>query len=180
MLCNECNQRPAKFTITQSTGAKKRRRYLCALCAQSVNFTPTPAVLSGEMWQYMKADPLLDIVASDSRYAIDAYYFILDACERISLDQIRSSANLRQILHGASTHVSNADLLQVLRRDALDTFGVTAKPVLNSWGIFACEDFGEIVFNMIAQGLLGAGPDDTKDNFRGGYDFDRAFPGPAR
>jgi len=54
-----------------------------------------------------------------------------------------------------------------------------AKTVLSSWGIFTCEDFGGIVFNLIGAGLLIAGIEDTKDDFRGGYDFVSAFPGAA-
>src|SRR5208282_5727446 len=84
MLCNECNQHPAKVSLTQIIRVKKKRRYLCVFCAKSVTFTPTPRVLSGEMWEYMKTDdPLLEIVAHDARYGIDAYHFVLEACMKL-------------------------------------------------------------------------------------------------
>jgi len=47
---------------------------------------------------------------------------------------------------------------------------------LNSWGIFKGEDFGEIVFNLIEAGLPTKQAEDTKADFKGGYDFDTAFP----
>ncbi len=170
MLCNECNQHQAKATITQIIGDKKKRRYLCEFCAKSVIFTPSPRVLSGEMWEYMtKDDPLLEIVAHDARYAIDAYHFVLEACTKL-WEKERAPGDF------SPTHTSGGPLLQALRRHALELFGNRAKPVLNSWGVFACEDFGEVVFNLIGTGLLTAEPGDTKDDFRRGYDFDAAFP----
>jgi uncharacterized repeat protein (TIGR04138 family) len=189
MLCNECNQHEAKASITQITGNKKTRRYLCAICAQSVTFTPSPRVLSGEMWEYMNpADPLLEIVNRDTRYAIDVYHFVLEACQKLLLDQFTSEdfafkeLFMKQYASGdfARSHISGGQLLEVLRRYALDMFGGKAKSVLNSWGVFKCEDFGDIVFNMIEAGRLIGRPEDTKDDFRGGYNFDTAFPEPGR
>jgi uncharacterized repeat protein (TIGR04138 family) len=174
MLCNGCNQHEAKASITQITGTKKTRRYLCAICAQSVTFALTPRVLSGEMWEYMNpADPLLEIVNRDTRYAIDAYYFVLEACEKLLLNQFTSGDS-------APSHVSGGQLLEVLRRYALDMFAGQAKSALNSWGVFKCEDFGEIVFNLIEARRLSGRPEDTKDDFRGGYNFDTAFSEPER
>jgi uncharacterized repeat protein (TIGR04138 family) len=63
-----------------------------------------------------------------------------------------------------------------LRRLTLGSFGKGAKPHLNSWGIFKGEDFGEIVFNLIEAGLPTKQAEDTKADFKGGYDFDTAFP----
>jgi uncharacterized repeat protein (TIGR04138 family) len=174
MLCNECNQHQATVSINQIIGDKKKRRYLCEFCAKSVTFTPSPRVLSGEMWEYMRPDdPLLEIVAHDERYAIGAYHFILEACFKL-WEKERAPGDFTP----AST--SAGRLLEALRRHALSAFGSEAKSVLNSWGVIACKDFGEIVFNLIGTGQLTAEPGDTKDNFQGGYDFDTAFPGHAR
>ena len=50
--------------------------------------------------------------------------------------------------------------------------------VLEEWGIRACPDFGEIVFNMIEQGWLAKTDKDSRADFLGGYDFDEAFRQP--
>jgi uncharacterized repeat protein (TIGR04138 family) len=47
---------------------------------------------------------------------------------------------------------------------------------LNAWGIFKCEDFGEIVFNFIDAGLMTKSAEDDKKDFQNGFDFDTAFP----
>jgi hypothetical protein len=46
------------------------------------------------------------------------------------------------------------------------------------WGVRRCEDFGEIVFNMIDVGWLAKKKTDTRADFEGGYDFDEAFRTP--
>ncbi|HWD20026.1 MAG TPA: Minf_1886 family protein [Verrucomicrobiae bacterium] len=169
MLCDQCKIHQATFTLTQVFETAKTRRHLCTTCAEAVDFTPTAAVLSGKMWQYMKADPLLDVVAEDSRYALDAYYFVTECLEKAYFTQMR-------LLNAEPVHSSCADVLQTLRVYALDRFGVTARSTLNSWGVSTCEDFGEIIFNLIECGLLRAAPEDSKDEFQGGYDFHAAFP----
>ena len=55
-----------------------------------------------------------------------------------------------------------------------------AKTVLNSWGVQRCEDFGELVFNLVNKGVLGKTEEDRKEDFAGGYDFEAAFRRPFR
>jgi uncharacterized repeat protein (TIGR04138 family) len=55
-------------------------------------------------------------------------------------------------------------------------FGWQAKSVLNGWGVHTCEDFGEVVFNLVSVGMLGKRPEDRREDFQGGYSFDNAFP----
>jgi uncharacterized repeat protein (TIGR04138 family) len=50
--------------------------------------------------------------------------------------------------------------------------------VLNDWGVKACEDFGEIVFNMVESGMLLQTDKDSREDFRGGYDFYEALRQP--
>jgi uncharacterized repeat protein (TIGR04138 family) len=126
------------------------------------------------MWEYFRTnDPLLEIVAHDARHAIEVYHFVLEACTKLWVEEHPAG-------DFSPTHTSGGPLLQTFRRHALALFGNEAKSVLNSWSVFACEDFGEIVYNLIRIGRLSAEPGDSKDDFRGGYDFDVAFPGPAR
>ena len=50
--------------------------------------------------------------------------------------------------------------------------------VLEEWGIRACQDFGEIVFNMVEAGLLAKTEKDSREDFQNGYDFHEAFRKP--
>ena len=77
---------------------------------------------------------------------------------------------------GKSVHISGQKLLEALRELTIESFGKRAKATLNSWGIFKCEDFGEIVFNLVEAQLLAKSTDDDKAEFQNGFDFDTAFP----
>lgn len=115
-------------------------------------------------------DTLDQIVDHDPRYHRDAYYFVRDALD-VAQKKFCSKKNEPQ-------HVSGQQLLQGIREHALEEFGPMALTVLEQWGINRCEDFGELVFNMVEHSLLGKTDDDTRDDFKGGYDFNEAFRAP--
>ena len=50
-----------------------------------------------------------------------------------------------------------------------------AKTVLNSWGVRATDDFGEIVFNLIRIGRMRKTRHDRREDFNNVYDFETAF-----
>ena len=77
-------------------------------------------------------------------------------------------------------HVTGKDLLEGIRRYALDQFGPMVPTVLGEWGITKCEDVGEIVFNMVDSNLLAKTETDTREDFKGLYDFEDAFAKPFR
>jgi uncharacterized repeat protein (TIGR04138 family) len=119
--------------------------------------------------KHPSAEELLEkILASDPRYAIAAYAFV-----RAGLDYtVRRLEKPR--------HVSGRELLDGIREFALSEFGPMAKTVLNGWGIQRTEDVGEIVFNLVENGLLGKTEKDSRADFANGYDFDEAFRSPFR
>jgi uncharacterized repeat protein (TIGR04138 family) len=117
------------------------------------------------------AETVDEIIRADGRYDRDAYYFV-----REGLDF--TIKMLKKDLRGAGRHVSGQELLDGLRRYALDQFGPMSKTVFGYWGIKRCEDFGEIVFQMVDKGVLGKTEQDTREDFKGGYDFDDAFVKP--
>jgi uncharacterized repeat protein (TIGR04138 family) len=173
MLCNECNQRQAKVHITEIVGDKTTTRHLCQVCGQS--FISSARIGSSQMTpDDMGTDYVLtEIIARDERYTRDAYHFVLGGCQKVWEKQFAAG-------DFTVTHISGGQLLEAFRKHALNMFGNEAKSKLNAWGIFKCEDFGEIVFNLIGAGLLMARAEDTKEDFLGGYDFDTAFPGTAQ
>jgi uncharacterized repeat protein (TIGR04138 family) len=117
------------------------------------------------------AESVDDIVKADERYDREAYYFVREGLD-FTIKMLKKDSR------GAGRHVSGQELLDGLRRHALDEFGPMARTVLNYWGVNQCEDFGEIVFRMVDKGILGKTEQDTPDDFRGGYDFDEAFVKP--
>jgi len=112
-----------------------------------------------------------EIVRTDGRYDREAYYFVREGLD-FTIKMLKKDSR------GAGRHVSGQELLDGLRRYALDQFGPMAKTVFAYWGINQCEDFGDIVFRMVDKGILGKTEQDTRDDFKGGYDFDEAFVKP--
>ena len=146
------------------------KRDLCEVCgkeftdtAKSGDCIPLDALISGGPTGMM----LALMVASDPRYAKAAYLFVQEGLAR---------ARKMFWEPGKPEHMSGAQLLEGLRELAIESFGKRAKATLNGWGIFKCEDFGEIVFNLIEANLLVKQEGDTRKDFQGGYDFDTAFP----
>jgi uncharacterized repeat protein (TIGR04138 family) len=110
------------------------------------------------------------ILAKDSRYRRDAYLFVRDA-----LDFTQKTAP-RERRDGL--HVTPRELLAGIRDYALAQFGPMAITVLEDWGITRCEDFGEIVFNVVEAGLFSKTEKDSREDFQGAYDFEEAFRKP--
>lgn len=76
-------------------------------------------------------------------------------------------------------HVSGQELCMGLRSYAVERYGLLAKTVLRGWGVLKTEDFGKIVYAMVDAGLMRTSEHDSMDDFRGVYEFDEAFEGPA-
>jgi uncharacterized repeat protein (TIGR04138 family) len=116
-------------------------------------------------------EALDQILRADKRYDRDAYLFV-----REGLDF--TLRRLKKATRGQPRHVRGQELLHGLREYALEQFGPLAKTVLEHWGVRRCEDFGEIVFNMVDKAILGKSDEDSREDFKGGYDFDEAFVAP--
>lgn len=124
--------------------------------------------------QELTFDTTLDLIlAKDHRYQRDAYLFVKDALDHTQ--KLVAKQNREQL-----RHVSGQQLLHGIREFALTQFGPMTKMVFAEWGINRCEDFGEIVFNMVEIGLLGKTEKDSRDDFANGYDFEEAFCKPFR
>ena len=107
---------------------------------------------------------ILDLTRRDPRYRPEAYHFMFEA-----LDFTLSTRS------GARRHVSGPEIMEGVRRLALEQFGFLARSVFRHWGATRTDDFGEIVFNLIAVDLLQKTADDRKEDFFGLYDFAEAF-----
>lgn len=113
------------------------------------------------------------ITHQDPRYHREAYLLVREALDHT---QKRLSASGK----AEARHVTGQELLGGIRDYALAQYGPMAKTLLNEWGIGSCQDFGEIVFNMVEQGLLSKTETDSRDDFKHGFDFEEAFLQPFR
>jgi uncharacterized repeat protein (TIGR04138 family) len=111
------------------------------------------------------------ILAKDSRYHRDAYIFLREALDFTQKTIVKEN-------RGQIRHISGQELLGGIREFALAQFGPMAITVLEEWGIKRCEDFGDIVFNMVEASVLAKTEKDSREDFQGGYDFDEAFRKP--
>lgn len=119
-------------------------------------------------------DEVIDrIVAQDPRYPREAYDFIREAVE-FTQNAIRKANNNRL------RHITGQELLAGIRTFALEQYGPMALTLFHEWGIRRCEDFGEIVFNLVDHGIFSKTESDRKEDFAGGYDFEEVFCKPFK
>ncbi len=118
------------------------------------------------------AEAVARICARDRRYAPEAYLFLHDGLMR-TLQQIQEKETKPR-------QITGAELSDGLRTYALEQFGPMTLTVLDRWGIRTTRDFGEIVFALLAAGLLGKTAEDKIEDFDTLYDFDQAFRAPFR
>ena len=103
------------------------------------------------------------IRARETRFDERAYLFVLSALEHC---QTRLTER---------RHITGPELAHACRELALQRFGVTAKLVLEHWGVKGTSDIGDIVFTLVDLGLLISQPQDTRNDFSEVYDFQKAF-----
>ncbi|MBL8842535.1 MAG: hypothetical protein JNL90_13530 [Planctomycetes bacterium] len=109
-----------------------------------------------------------ELARTDRRYGAESYQFVFEA-----LDYVLTHPGCRR--NPAARHIAVVELLEGMRRLGLERFGPLARCVFESWGVYSTEDFGEIVFRLIAHDLLHQGEHDRKEDFAGGFDFGEAF-----
>src|SRR6266480_6145043 len=112
------------------------------------------------------------IAAQDLRYHREAYFFLREALDHTQ----KGTGKLPK--KNEVRHVSGQELLNGIREYALQQFGPMTVTVLEAWGVKCCEDFGELVFNMVETRLLAKTERDSRDDFKNGYDFLQAFRKP--
>jgi uncharacterized repeat protein (TIGR04138 family) len=99
----------------------------------------------------------------EPRFHEQAYLFVLSALE------------MCQAQLTARRHITGVELAHACRDLALERYGLTAKLVLDYWGITATADIGDIVFTLVDLGFLLSQPQDSRDEFVGVFDFELAF-----
>ncbi len=118
----------------------------------------------------LRYDSELDrIAANDPRYDAEAYRFLHQALE-YTIQRFHKTN-----LPPNARHVSAQELLEGIRELGLQEFGPLTRFVFERWGIRRTKDWGEIVFNMVAGGVLGKSETDRKSDFQKGNSFRETF-----
>ncbi len=133
------------------------------------------------------------IIASDPRFSIEAYAFILEALDHARVHKLHSinraeaqsapgspkrrptSSRARARKDQRAGHVTGRELCESVRKVALSQYGLLASTVLAHWGIRSTSDIGDIVYNMIAVGDLEKTPSDSRADFDNVFDFATAL-----
>lgn len=114
------------------------------------------------------------ICKEDPRFDRKAYDFV-----RLGLDQTVKDLRKKDSARAEkSRHVSGPELLEGLRAYALDQYGPLAKTVLDAWGVKRCQDFGDIVFNLIEYNVFSKTDNDRREDFSDIFTFEEAFVKP--
>ncbi len=109
---------------------------------------------------YTKITRLADM---DRRYRKEAYLFVLASLE-YTVDRLQEVR-----------HLNGAELSRGIADYARIQYGFMAQNVLEYWGLKRTLDFGEVVFNLIEEGLLRKSEEDSKDDFNSVYEFKDEF-----
>lgn len=109
---------------------------------------------------------LIKVLNRKLLYSADAYSFVLDALD-FTIKKIKTQR-----------HLSAVELLEGIRQYSIKMFGPMTKTVFEEWKIKSCEDFGEIVFDLVICGLITKQDSDLKSDFKNGFNFQEAFEKP--
>lgn len=106
------------------------------------------------------------------KYPRNAEQFVFEALHKTqkSLQKNYSSEQREE-----ESHISGQELLEGIRRLALQQFGLMATTVFHQWGIYSTEDFGRLVFSLVEQGKMKKTERDNLNDFCAVYSFEEVF-----
>ncbi|NKB68811.1 MAG: hypothetical protein GKR89_17230 [Candidatus Latescibacteria bacterium] len=112
---------------------------------------------------------LEQLIEQDSRYKKAAYLFVFEALHHTMQKQAQPGTPDKK------RHISGGDLLRGISELGLDQFGPLTRSVFAHWGVHKTQDFGQIVFNMVAIELMSKREEDRLEDFADVYDFAEEF-----
>ena len=109
-----------------------------------------------------------NLLSNDKRYDPEAYNFVHEALDWTLKQRVNSGRRTNKT-------VRTWDLLEGIRRYAIEQFGCLAMIVLETWGVTTTDDFGAIAFNLVEYELMGKHGFNSKEDFHDAYDFAEVF-----
>lgn len=117
----------------------------------------------------MELSELEKIAFDDGRYDPRAFSLVLEALRRGAPEK---------------KHVSGANLASGIRDLARELYGISARLVLEHWGLHTTRDIGEVVFLMVNGGVIRAAQEDRVEDFDDvfnlGEELERNYPWGSR
>jgi uncharacterized repeat protein (TIGR04138 family) len=113
------------------------------------------------------------IILEDGRYRLEAFGFLHEGLAHAVKEVYGEKTGGSKT--GATNHVSGQQLCLSLRELALERYGLMAPTVLRRWGIEGSIDFGNMVYLLIDHGLMRKTDEDSIEDFRNVFSFDRDF-----
>jgi len=107
------------------------------------------------------------LLEHEKRYEKDAYLFLLERLDSLLNRIYQTESEVRQ--------VSGREILEEIRDYSLTHYGAMTTLLFSEWGVTCCEDFGEIVFNLIAFKILSKSKEDSRKDFTNIYNFFDVF-----
>lgn len=111
------------------------------------------------------------IIKKDPRYSLQAYQFIFEALDYTTTMLGKNRHKTTDL----DRHVTGRQLMDGIRKYAVNQLGFMALTVFEQWGIKQDADFGNIVFNLVESGLMGKTETDSREDFKNIYDFKKVF-----
>lgn len=102
------------------------------------------------------------IRASDPRYRREAYGFVM-----VALGETVQGLPAERLAHPERRHLTGQELLRGVVAMARREYGPLAPMVFREWGLRTSADVGELVFQLVECGQLGARPEDRREDFHG-------------
>jgi len=118
---------------------------------------------------------LLKAAAADKRFPVEAYDFLCQALLYTQEALCKVPATSLGPDEASDKHVTGKELLEGVRRFALEQFGPMAYVVFRQWGIKTTADIGKMVYHLIDSGLWFRSESDKLEDFHNRYDFERTF-----
>ncbi|MHC4599856.1 MAG: Minf_1886 family protein [Planctomycetota bacterium] len=111
---------------------------------------------------------ITEVARKDGRYTPEAFFFLFKALEAAAK---KGRGEAEEEVH----HITGGQLLESIRLLALKEFGYLGRTVFESWGIRSTRDFGEAVFLMVRENLMGKNEEDRIEDFDDVFDFEEVF-----
>jgi uncharacterized repeat protein (TIGR04138 family) len=116
-------------------------------------------------------NPMEKAILADGRYPMEAFALLQEGLVRAVHDKYGEEAGSA----GAQRHVSGRELCMGIRSVLLDRYGLLAPAVLGKWNIRETIDFGNMVYLLIQHGFMRKTDEDSLEDFRDVYDFDKGL-----
>jgi len=108
------------------------------------------------------------LVESKKKHTINAYCALLAAVQACINESSRTELE----------HISGQDLARKFADIVLNAYGPLSSDILDDWNIKNTRDIGEMVFDLVAVGLLFFSENDKIEDFDDVFDFHEKFVAP--